>query len=253
MITWRPERLAPYVEKMVWIGNGSAEPFIVYPDIHHVMGIQNIGHMTIVNDGQQQLLDSAGLTGIHHNQKLFQASASLSSVLIYFKPAALYRWSLCSPREIAARSVSLIDLGKPVSAWNRVLDPRLAANPREWLVVIEELLWRMFADTETDRWAVWAIDQIQSTRGIIRIGQLAEEAVLSRRQFERRFIERIGVSAKSLAQIVKFQHALQTLKADNRPSALTHLAHEANYYDQAHFIREFRKKSGVTPGQLRDF
>lgn len=56
MITWRSERLAPYVEKLVWIESGSTEPFTVYPDMYRVMGFQNIGQAALVNGDQTQPL-----------------------------------------------------------------------------------------------------------------------------------------------------------------------------------------------------
>ena len=110
------------------------------------------------------------------------------------------------------------------------------------------MIWDSFKDNEPDRWANWAVSRISSSKGSIRVGQLAEESTLSRRQFERRFVERIGVSPKSLAQIVKFQHVLQSMKNVER---LTHLAYDAEYYDQSHFIKDFRKRSGATPKQIQ--
>ncbi|AZN38787.1 helix-turn-helix domain-containing protein [Paenibacillus albus] len=247
MITWRPERLAPYVEKLVWLGSGSTEPFTVYPDIHHVMGFQSIGQVALVDGNQITPLEPAGLTGIHQKPKVFQASASYSSVLIYFRPEALYRWRLCSPKEISDTSVALADLGLHLTDWDRLLDPLYAQDPWKLLRLMEDLLWSLFKGNEIDLWASWAVNRIYAERGSIRVAQLAEESTLSRRQFERRFVERVGVSPKSLAQIVKFQHTLQALQTTEQ---LTQLAIDADYYDQSHMIREFRKRSGTTPGQM---
>ncbi|CAH1199148.1 hypothetical protein PAECIP111893_01243 [Paenibacillus plantiphilus] len=248
MITWRSKRLEPYVEKIVWYGNGTVEPFTVYPDIYHVMGFQVIGQIAHVSDDHIRPLEPAGLTGIHQKPKVFQATASLSSVLIYFKPEALYRWRLCSPRELTDASISLTDLGMRPAVWERLLESQATMNPGEFLCFIEEMIWDMFKDNEIDHWASWAINRICASNGSIRVGQLAEESALSRRQSERRFVERIGVSPKSLAQIVKFQHVLRSLRFAER---LTQLAYDADYYDQSHFIKEFRKRSGTTPKQMQ--
>nr|WP_246628122.1 helix-turn-helix domain-containing protein [Paenibacillus oenotherae] len=111
------------------------------------------------------------------------------------------------------------------------------------------MIWDIFKNNEIDLWASWAVNRIRSSNGSIRVGQLAEESALSRRQTERRFVERIGISPKALAQIVRFQHVLQSLKFAER---LTQLAYDADYYDQSHFIKEFRKRSGTTPKQMQD-
>jgi AraC-like DNA-binding protein len=247
VITLRPKRLQPYVDKIVWQGSGTIEPFTVYPDIYHVMGIQNIGKIALVSGEQVQPLEPAGLTGIHHKPKMFQTTSSISSVLVYFRPEALFKWRLCSPKDLANTSISLTDLGMHAAAWDRLMDPSTASNPLKFLNDMEEMIWGLFKNNEIDPWANWVVNRIYSSKGTIRVGRLAEESTLSRRQFERRFVERIGTSPKSLAQIMKFQHVLQSMKS---VETLTQLAYDADYYDQSHFIKEFRMRSGTTPRQI---
>lgn len=247
VITLRPKRLEPYVDKIVWQGNGTVEPFTVYPDIYHVMGFQSIGQITLVSGERIQPLEPAGMTGIHREPKVFQTTASFSSVLIFFKPEALYKWRLCSPRELMDTSVALTDFGMSAAVWDRLLNLQAACDPWEFLCFIEELIWDFFKDTPIDPWASWAVNRIFSSKGSLRVGELADESTLSRRQFERRFVERIGVPPKSLGQIVKFQHVLQSLKFTER---LTQIAHDADYFDQSHFIKDFRKRTDTTPTQM---
>lgn len=70
----------------------------------------------------------------------------------------------------------------------------------------------------------------------------AEDADLaySARHRRRLYQEQIGLSPKQVERIVRFQKALQTMRAT---SAITF----DSYYDQAHFIREFREFTGMTP------
>ncbi|MFC0334104.1 helix-turn-helix domain-containing protein [Paenibacillus sepulcri] len=246
MITIRPERLKPYVDKIVWQGGGTGEPFTVYPDIYHVMGFQTVGRVMLVSGGHTRPLAPAGLTGLHKETRIFQTTAHLSSVLVYFKPEALFRMRNYSSREIANQSVGLTDLGGSMSDWERLMQAPM--EPRELLCSVEAMVWEWCRVLEIDTWANWAVERIRASHGLIRIEEIAEESTVSRRQFERRFVERVGVPPKSFAQIVKFQHVLQSM---GTAETLTNLAHDAGYFDQSHLIKHIRGMSGLSPGDVR--
>ena len=59
-------------------------------------------------------------------------------------------------------------------------------------------------------------------------------------------MKQIGISPKQLGKVIRLQTALQLLL--NRESeSLTAIAYESEYYDQAHFIKDFKEFTGVTP------
>ena len=57
------------------------------------------------------------------------------------------------------------------------------------------------------------------------------------------------MTPKHLTRLARFLRACRRLR--HAPGArLTRLAHDAGFYDQAHFIHEFRTFSGMTPGEF---
>jgi AraC-like DNA-binding protein len=64
------------------------------------------------------------------------------------------------------------------------------------------------------------------------------------RYLQRLFSERIGINPKFLLKITRFQRSFQYLKAH---TALTTVAYESGYFDQAHFNRDFKFFTGTTP------
>ena len=89
---------------------------------------------------------------------------------------------------------------------------------------------------------------LHRTKGEYRISELADYCQLSARQLERKFQHVIGTSPKTFARTLRFQEAQRRLMFD--PDAeLTGLAYECGYFDQAHFIRDFKAFAGKTPSE----
>lgn len=78
------------------------------------------------------------------------------------------------------------------------------------------------------------------------VDQLARDACLSRKQFERLFTASVGLSPYQFVRVVRFQRALY-LQQTQQFAHLTQLAYAAGFYDQSHLIAEFKTFSGLTP------
>jgi len=91
-----------------------------------------------------------------------------------------------------------------------------------------------------------ALSAIVSNRGQVRIGRLARSFGVSRRQLERKFRERVGMSPKRLCRNLRFKQALKRMDcAPKEP--WTEIALACGYYDQAHMINDFKHFTGTTP------
>jgi transcriptional regulator GlxA family with amidase domain len=88
-----------------------------------------------------------------------------------------------------------------------------------------------------------------SQHGTMGVSQLARDAGLGVRQFERNFMQAIGVTPKRFARVARFQSALDAKLAWPDRSWL-HIAHDLEYFDQMHMIRDFQSLGGETPTQL---
>jgi AraC-like DNA-binding protein len=90
--------------------------------------------------------------------------------------------------------------------------------------------------------------RLRETSGRVEAGALAAEIGCSRKHLAARFHDEVGLPPKSVARILRFQHAVSLLdpSADVR---WTEVAHRCGYYDQAHLIRDFRQFAGATPGE----
>jgi AraC-like DNA-binding protein len=98
----------------------------------------------------------------------------------------------------------------------------------------------------TDNVARSCVEVILQSQGQLAMQELAGKLNLNRRNMERRFISAIGMSPKQLARVVRLQATLKMLE-QKKFTSLTSLAYENGYYDQAHFIKDFREFTGMSP------
>ena len=80
------------------------------------------------------------------------------------------------------------------------------------------------------------------------IARLAARSGLSERQFERRFLAGVGLTAKTFARIARFQRVVGLL--DGAPETLAAAAIEGGYYDQSHLARDVRAFAGSSTSLL---
>lgn len=88
--------------------------------------------------------------------------------------------------------------------------------------------------------------QVVDSRGDLAIGALHERTGWSRKRMARRFRAEIGLTPKAMANLVRFEHAVDLLRRPGRRS-LAEVALWCGYCDQAHFNREFKEHAGCTP------
>ena len=90
------------------------------------------------------------------------------------------------------------------------------------------------------------IAQIDARRDLVRVTQLATAVHMSRRSLQRLFQTYVGVSPKWVIKRCRLHDAAHTLAG--RPATdWSALARSLGYYDQAHFINDFRNIVGRTP------
>ncbi|HEX7904622.1 MAG TPA: helix-turn-helix transcriptional regulator [Chitinophagaceae bacterium] len=90
------------------------------------------------------------------------------------------------------------------------------------------------------------VDVVFETRGQLGMKEMADKVNINRRNMQRKFTTAVGLSPKQLSRVVRLQAAIKML-AEQNFNNLTSLAYENGYYDQAHFIRDFKVLTGISP------
>ncbi len=123
-----------------------------------------------------------------------------------------------------------------------------ADSKMECIGIIEQHLLKRLAQFNPSITSYeYAIQQMESNSNIS-IKQLSYTSNICYKQYNRRFVNNIGVNPKHLTRIIRFQKILSTLQ-NGFSSNLTELAFRCGYYDASHIIKEFRDFSGYTPNE----
>lgn len=111
--------------------------------------------------------------------------------------------------------------------------------------LLEKLKQHKKEETEADN----AIKLIRKTKGSLTIEEVCAETGLSKKQLERKFLATAGIMPKAFSRITRFINICQNLD-EQKDKTLTQLTYECGFYDQAHFIKEFKEFSGFTPKEF---
>jgi hypothetical protein len=125
-----------------------------------------------------------------------------------------------------------------------------ATDTKERIEIIENfLLGKLNDKTTIDNIVKTTIDTILLTKGSAPINTVLKDDLSKRRQLERKFMKKVGISPKQLGRVIRLQTALKML-LNRQPENLTQIAYESEYYDQAHFIKDFKEFTGTTPSEF---
>ena len=89
------------------------------------------------------------------------------------------------------------------------------------------------------------LDLIFNSNGMAPVSEMAAVAGVGERQLERLFKKYIGLSPKYYARIIRFNYIFQLIKSKN--STWAEIVYQSGYYDQSHFIRNFKAFTGEDP------
>jgi len=217
----------------------------VFPKI--VFGLQ--GSFSITSGAGEQIeLRRCGLNGqtnifmpmaVHHEK------VSVFGVVLH--PYSL--WGITGhPAEILNNEY--LDLQSIWSAEGADLEEKVLTAPDHAtrIGIISSFLekkWNANIGIQQDCALVHAVHDIFTSPHYLNVHRMAERYGLSLRQFERKFKKIAGFSPTHFHRISRFEQA--TALCLERQLKLTDIAYHFGYFDQAHFIKDFRRFSGFAP------
>jgi AraC-like DNA-binding protein len=174
------------------------------------------------------------------------ALADVGFIAVRFRSGALRHFCALSLAELRDDALAIGDVW---GAAGRELAERvaLAVNTGARVALIEGWLLRCLACYRQHQPAIEAaLRALYYGHRDVRIDALAENLGMSRRHFERVFREQVGLTPKAFQRTARLNHTVRELLL-GEPRDMLATALEHGYYDQAHFIHDFRAFVGQSP------
>lgn len=244
------DQLKPYIKYYVVSENEMENEYKVFPSSGLVIGFQYKGKLSIIKNNTESELTSAGITGITDGFKIFKNSADIGTILVYFTEIGFTHFASPPANELFNLSLSLDEVFDKSSVAEVEEKLSSATTDKHRIKIVEQFLLTQLKDIETDKLIVEAVKLIYQTNGTIRIKELSEKLFISQSPFEKRFRKVVGTTAKKFASIIRFNTVLNNL---TETKTLTEICYENNFFDQAHFIKDFKQFTGDTPENFKQF
>jgi AraC-like DNA-binding protein len=207
-----------------------------------------IDFMVAKDDTREQTIKEAHLMGQRGHICYARASGNINLIGIRFKPGGISAFTYLPAAILANELIDAEDvLGKDAKQWKgRLLDKQ---NEKEQVMLLDQLLTQLAKETGKE-WSscVNAVDIIRQSASIS-VNVLCDENESYYKKLERDFLKYIGYTPKHYHRIVRFNRALRQMALDD--DSLTVLSYDNAYYDQSHFIRDFRQFTGTTPKKFK--
>lgn len=236
--------LKPFITSFVISEAEGESVYKILPDTGLVIGFQYKGRLHKIDDGIPTLLSASGISGLADRSRSFRNSANIGTILVLFKEAGAAQFFKQPLHELFKESVSLDNF--MIRSELLFLEEELmeAKADEQRISTVERFLIARMTNTEPDKLVLAALALIHKSRGNIRIKEIMDQLHISQSPLEKRFRLAVGTSPKKFASIVRLKNVIQRHKAN---SSLTELGYEAGFYDQAHFIKEFKTFTGDAP------
>lgn len=243
------ESLKPYIKYFVVSENELESEYKVFPSSGLVIGFQYKGQLSTIQDKTLSKLAPSGITGISDSYKLFKSSAGIGTILVYFTEIGFACFTSNPVNELFNLSLSLDDIFDRSRVYEVQEKLALAIKDKQRIKIVEQFLMSQLKEIQTDKLILEAVNLIYQSKGTIRISELNEKLFISQSPFEKRFRKVVGTTPKKFATIVRFNTVLDDLNS----KSLMEICYENNFFDQAHFIKDFKQFTGDTPEHFKRF
>jgi len=171
-------------------------------------------------------------------------SGETSNLLVVFKEGGLSAFSATPAHELFDLTISADNLFS-INTLDEILQRLVVATTDKTRIdIMGAFLLQHLTANKQDLLIDKAIQLIQQHNGLVKIKDLAVSLHISQDPFEKRFRAQVGSTPKQYASIIRLRKLIDTFPTY---SSLTEAAYEAGYFDQSHFIKDFRLFTGQAP------
>jgi AraC-like DNA-binding protein len=184
--------------------------------------------------------------GIWNKRHIVEWPAETKFLGVSFKPHGAYAFLGVPMSELHNRVVPLDSVWGGLAGEGRERLHEAPTLERRFALLEELLIGRLKERSDDERLVTYVSQRMAACSGAVKIADLCADVGISHKHLITLFKRIVGCTPKELARLLRFEHVLQSIVL-GRPVRWTSLAHDNDYFDQAHFSRDFEAHTGLSP------
>lgn len=208
----------------------------------------NAGNASLRYGGDAEKFQTTWLYGQLSHYQDFSISGSLQWIVVVLQPyGAFHCWGVPGTEWKDRFFPAAEQLGTAIDTISAAL--LQSASIQDSIRLLDAWITAQQAHRkQPDPVLIQAVQSINASEGRMPVHALLQQLLVNERMLERKFKEAIGISPKQYAGIIRVNASAKKMQ---RIGKLTEVAYDGDYFDQAHFIKDFRKYTGITPWQYQ--
>lgn len=248
----RTELLKPFI-KYFWVIDSPSDCLID----HRLLPTNNIDLILniatpvtyIQPGGREQTVKGFHLNGLISGYRQQRQRGPIQVIGISFFPAGLFPFIKLPLAEFNNLTV---ELELPLKEFNRRVSEFLVEEnslEHRLRLLERELIRELDPASISPSRELSLINHFYSNCPELTIAGFCKDEGINPRKLERLFKRHVGVSPKQFQRLNRFRRVIRRLERGDH-SDLAGLAYDSSYYDQTHFIKEFKLFTGSTPSRF---
>jgi AraC-like DNA-binding protein len=242
--------LKSYIDKM-WLFESSgkmpaADLKLVVPNGHIKLSVAfRNGIVASVNGksftSKEQNISLTGLVDVPVILDVEEDIAT-GTIVVEFNPQGAYRFFRLSLHEIKNQIHPLTNILGTVA---KQLEEQISniESIDDKIVLLQQFLLKQFMLQSEDSIFEYCVAKITSSKGKMTIKELEKKTGYSSRWLNMKFADKLGISPKNLSTIIRFNQYYNAVANNNEMDFMQNAFYD-HYYDQSHFLKEFKRFTG---------
>ena len=187
---------------------------------------------------------SITLTGIIDMPSKPELGANTGTIGIEFNSTGAYRFFSLKFGDVSNKIVPLSDIaGKIAGELQEQISN--AETIESKLVLLQHFLLKKLLLQKEDSIFEYCVEKIMLTKGKITVKELEKKTGYSSRWLNMKFSDQLGVSPKNFSSIIRFKQYYNAVANNKEMDFLKNELYDY-YYDQAHFLKDFKRFTGLS-------
>jgi AraC-like DNA-binding protein len=193
-----------------------------------------------------QTFSGSLLSGAHSEYVVISTAAQTFTMGVHFRPGGAFPFLRMPAGELRDTTVSLDTLWGAAAVDLRDQLLEAPTHQARFEMLERTLLTEFNKGFNSDRAVGFALRRFMSFPHVTTVAGVTDEIGLSPKRFIQMFRDQTGFTPKVFCRIRRFQQALQRMSG-SQSVEWANVALDCGYFDQAHFIHDFRAFSGINP------